>query len=263
MVSLGSGVFIGPTIAITARHVIDAFSHELEEVSIEKTPLNHRGQFCLLAIQFLDNGARAQMWEVHQVVMPQEGNSHDIVVMRVQATTQQHLEYEWKTVEIQLMPPAKGERIAAFGYHSTKVIFQETRADIKLNPFISNGFVEETHQVSRDRFNLPFPCFQTNARFDGGMSGGPVFTQEGYLCGIICSNIRASSEDENDVSYVSSLWPLMGMSVSFDREGFPPNASYPFIELFKSGFLSAVDTERVKVVVDEVSGYTTTSLKTT
>jgi hypothetical protein len=38
---------------------------------------------------------------------------------------------------------------------------------------------------------LPFPCFEIEARFDPGMSGGMVIDQAGALCGLIGRPARA------------------------------------------------------------------------
>ena len=36
---------------------------------------------------------------------------------------------------------------------------------------------------------LPFPCYHVGARFDAGMSGGPVFDEYGSLCGLVCASL--------------------------------------------------------------------------
>jgi S1-C subfamily serine protease len=199
ILSLGSGVIVGPSIALTARHVVEAFYNFLDKVSIEKTPLNHEAKFCLQAIQFLENGTKALMWDVGQIVMGQENSCTDIAVLKLNPTTQTHLDYKWRGLKVQLVPPSIGERISAFGYHSTNIHSAADEIKISVNPYTSNGLVEEVHEQKRDAFGLPFPCFRTNARFDGGMSGGPVFTANGYLCGLICSNIRPSTKEEANV----------------------------------------------------------------
>jgi hypothetical protein len=83
---------------------------------------------------------------------------------------------------------------------------------------------------------LPFPCFEVEARFDGGMSSGPVFDETGAVCGIICSGIDGAHESGAPVSYVTTIWPIFGMIINADRQGpYPRGVSYPVIELVHGG----------------------------
>jgi hypothetical protein len=59
---------------------------------------------------------------------------------------------------------------------------------------------------------LSFPCFQVNARFDHGMSGGPVFDETGCLVGVICASLPGEDGAEH-VSYVAGLAPMLDMSI--------------------------------------------------
>jgi len=246
--SLGSGIIIGSTIAMTARHVVDGFSELHEGVALEQ--LRGEGTFSLQALQFLENGTKALAWDVRQIYLNLDPGFTDIVFLRLQPTSQEHLAYEWKKVRMQLMPPRVGVTISAFGYHSTEVEVGEGRVEYTTNPYTTSGKVEEVHHERRDSYRLPFPCFRTNARFDRGMSGGPVFSEQGYLCGIICSNLPPELEDGEHVSYVASLWPSMGILVSYDRKGYEQGVSYPAMELAIGGFITAIDVEKVSVGYD-------------
>jgi hypothetical protein len=62
----------------------------------------------------------------------------------------------------------------------------------------------ERHEVSRDRVLMPFPCFQINARFDGGMSGGPLVDRSGRICGIVSRSFEGLP-----VGYAAIPWPLL------------------------------------------------------
>ena len=53
----------------------------------------------------------------------------------------------------------------------------------------------------RDRLILPTACFETSARFDPGMSGGPVSDEEGAVCGVIASGVDYDSGDPGFTSY--------------------------------------------------------------
>jgi hypothetical protein len=255
--SLGSGVIIGPTIAITARHVVDAFSRYHEGLAIEQ--LGSEGTFSLQAIQFLENGTKGLAWDVRQIYVNPDPTFTDIVFLRLQPTSNDHIKYEWKKVRMQLLPPNVGTIVSAFGYHSTSVATTESKIELDTNPYTTSGRVEEIHHERRDAARLSFPCFRTNARFDPGMSGGPVFSEEGRLCGIICSNMPPDTGDPDGehISYVSTLWPSMGILVSFDREGCAHGISYPAFELATGNFIEAVDKEKVSVSYDAATNTVT------
>jgi hypothetical protein len=59
----------------------------------------------------------------------------------------------------------------------------EGKVELTTNPYTPTGKVQEVHDERRDSGRLSFPCFRTNARYDPAMSGGPVFAEDGHLCG--------------------------------------------------------------------------------
>ena len=110
----------------------------------------------------------------------------------------------------------------------------------------------EVHEQNRDAVMLPFPCFRTNAQFDHGMSGGPIFNEAVELCGLICSGFPPS--EEGCVSYGASLWPSMATELDLPYEGFASGAKYPCIELARRGIITANDWERVMLVSEKRVG---------
>ena len=71
----------------------------------------------------------------------------------------------------------------------------------------SVGVVREIHDWRRDKVNLPFPCYRVGARFDAGMSGGPVFDEYGSLCGLVC----ASPDFSRAVGYKAVSCGIIGL----------------------------------------------------
>ena len=59
--------------------------------------------------------------------------------------------------------------------------------------------------------------------------------------------------DGSHVSYVASLWTSMGILVSYNRDGYPHDTSYPAIELASGGFLAVVDLDKVAVLDDPIT----------
>lgn len=80
------------------------------------------------------------------------------------------------------------------------------------------------------------------------MSGGPVFNDDGEVCGIICSSLPADEECNEHISYVTTLWPLMGMKIDANRDGdYPNNVVYPVLDLARDGIISAVNWRLVAI----------------
>jgi hypothetical protein len=242
-VSLGCGVIIGPRMALTARHVIEAFV----EIHTGESPTRIEGkiQMDLQVIHFIDEGSRAQQWRVRKMYFGPTLVESDLAILLLDPLTEEQLFYKWKRPFIQLLPPKVGSKISAFGYHSMEVTTTaEGRERINFNPYTTTGTVEEIHRAARDKYQLRFPCFRTNARFDPGMSGAPVFSQEGLLCGIVCSNMPPEIDDGEHASYVSVLWPMMGIHVDYAPPGEEPKLC-PLVALARTELLLPVDLDKV------------------
>lgn len=52
------------------------------------------------------------------------------------------------------------------------------------------GVVNNVYNGYRDRVMLPCPCFEVGVNFGSRMSGGPVFDEQGKICGIVSSSIE-------------------------------------------------------------------------
>lgn len=45
------------------------------------------------------------------------------------------------------------------------------------------------------------------------MSGGLVITEESQVCAIVCGSLSSSAPGEEDVFYITMLWPMMAIPV--------------------------------------------------
>jgi hypothetical protein len=126
-------------------------------------------------------------------------------------------------LQLSLTLPKPGDDIFAIGYHDLNAPtfeINETTGSSQIHPnkfkrskSLALGKVIEVYPESRDRGQLFFPCFQTDARFESGMSGGPVFNKAGYVCGIVCSSMFPTEDNPRYISHVSLLWPAMAQPV--------------------------------------------------
>jgi hypothetical protein len=90
--------------------------------------------------------------------------------------------------------------------------------------------------MRRDCALLKFSCFETNARFDPGMSGGPIWNERGFVCGVVC----ASSSSLN--SYGSLLWLALGIYVEVAPTTGGPVEKITLYDLIQRGFVGVDET---------------------
>jgi hypothetical protein len=214
---------------------------------------NHDLDFELLIFLSLDKNTRILPMRVLRVW---RSEPLDLAVIALGIPSDWPDDYRWKVPALSLLPPRCGEDVVAFGFASSELIRQEgAPSTAHLRPRSATGRVVEIHHEIRDRARLPFPCFRTNARYDGGMSGGPVISlATGHVCGVVCSSLPATTDEEEHISYVSTLWPIVGTII--DRDPTRPvgnSERIPLLQLFESNHLHARDIHHVRVIADETA----------
>ncbi len=164
--------------------------------------------------------------------------------------------------------PRVGDEITAFGYHGlsepTKVGEDGRRiVTFEQKGSFTTGRIIEIHAERRDSSMLSFPCFRTDARFDPGMSGGPVVNREGSVCGVICSSFGLASGGDDYISYASLVWPVLGTEIEVaSAEGEPVRAT-KIEELVRSGYIATDGTETQIRVQTSPSANTVVSITPT
>ncbi|MCL4382307.1 MAG: serine protease [Patescibacteria group bacterium] len=145
--------------------------------------------------------------------------------------------------------PKIGEHVLGFGYYKEQSFF--TGEIIKGRKVVSysqetaftQGFVKESFIPQRDNFHMNFPCFQTDARFEGGMSGGPIFNgSTGGVCGVICDSFGETDEHGEYTSYGSLIWPSLAINIETKMENDPSIDKLTVYEMIQRKFIRADDT---------------------
>jgi hypothetical protein len=155
--------------------------------------------------------------------------------------------------------PTTGQKITGFGYHGLAEPLQTDSANqmimtYNLRSSFSHGGIVAVHPVQRDSAMLRFPCFQTSARFDPGMSGGPVVNERGGVRGVICSSYGQQPDSSDYLSYASLLWPTLGSKIDVapaEGEAARPTA---IIDLIQSGYIASDGTEQTVKVIETEEG---------
>lgn len=211
----GSCFIAWPHMTITAKHVIEEL--------LKSDPAILGGKQCKLEYWVVQvtwdrDEHNYVVWTIDSVALSPHS---DIGIVWLKAFDNNAAQYkEWKTVPITFDPPPIGAEVRAFGLHNVRFDGSRVNADrkfehieIKCDRSISTGIVKQLHWEGRDKGMYNFPCFEVNARFEHGMSGGLVITEESHVCGIVCGSLPATCPDEENISYVSMLWPMMAIPV--------------------------------------------------
>lgn len=146
----------------------------------------------------------------------------------------------WRSPRLKVVSPNPGAPVVGFGYHSStvKITSNHEAYHLEINdePTASTSEIIEVLPNGNPFGKFTFPCFCVTARFDSGMSGGPVIDEDGSVCGIISGTY--GNIDGSYISYVTTLWPMLRTVISVNRAGnYPRDIQYPVIDLALDGLM--------------------------
>jgi hypothetical protein len=251
LVPMGTAFFAAPYLALTARHVVDEIFLRFQGC----LPWDARGDLRFgLHFGHFYPGFGLLKWDVIDYGISQ---SIDVVALIVEPERNLPPGFAWHLPRFAVLPPPLGSQLAAFGYpRSTHRLDDVGGAKIGIDPHTATGTVLEVHPRYRDTSMLPFPCLYTDARFDPGMSGGPVFNEDGRICGLVSSNLPPAVPGERHSSYVSLIWPALGLGLSINvspsRE---PTERYHLKRLADDGRMQVLDIDLVKAEAKDGSDH--------
>ncbi len=86
--------------------------------------------------------------------------------------------------------PQKGDTVLAFGFADLDVDHHCEGEDRPIRQYLYGSEAEIIEvQPADPRSSRPWPVFRVGANWPGGMSGGPVFSQEGKVIGLVSTGI--------------------------------------------------------------------------
>lgn len=230
-------------IALTAWHVIETFVHKYGAAT-------HSGNAGLYVVYESDTPTqRGELGGPLPVVSYDNSGADDICALTIELPMSPRIELPAVSVHVGI--PALGSACHALGYpHLTldgEVLRQEvdatsvTTVEYERRLAISSGQVQQIHQAGRDA-GMDYPCFQNSARFDHGMSGGPVVTGDGRVCGMVCRGWDLIEDDPLEpISFASLLAPFLELSV---LQG---SASKKLAQLDLDGVISVTGHENLDI----------------
>jgi len=240
--AVGSGVFVAPFIALTARHVLQGTWNEFEpQRRKNKYPKGkERTTHSLILIQRLYASRPATASWVIEEAWPDHHT--DIALLRVTPHDDVAKTYQWGKgfLKWQLLAPSVGTRIYAFGYPQSTAKNAPNAdngvvGDMQISLMEAN--VTKVEEFRRDNNFNDFPGFEFTPGIAGGYSGGPLFLDD-RLCGIASASGFGGG---GEVGYAAALWPLILRKIRFGL-----GDAVSILELLKLRFFEGVDVEDVE-----------------
>ena len=194
-------------LVITARHVIED-ALEIDEQGEKNNPDLWIGALYTAEPGPEDFGKTPDLLggliPAHQV---HYSESHDIALMQLNLPERHETGEKLRMPQLKLgmRIPQEGESCVGIGYHSMdwKQATESHTHEIFQSYSASKGHIGTVHLIKRDNVLMKFPCFQTDCKFVGGMSGGPVIELvNGSVIGIVCASFDMM-EGEAHISYAS------------------------------------------------------------
>lgn len=237
----GTGTFIAPYLIVSAKHVITDFWSKFTSL-----PFKNDGEmpFSILAAQF-PKGKPPIVWIVDCVSFNADT---DIVYLKVSPyiNADRYKFHSFPT--IQFNPPKEGSKLICFGYNKTTGTIKNKIIRLRAAASISQGTVTQVFGERLDSSMKPFPVLVTDAKIDGGMSGGPCFNEKGQLCGVNTSGWTFASSDEIPISYVSLIWASVGIKIKatfIKSKQLSLKDEYRIFDLCKAGYVNSLSYDQI------------------
>jgi len=241
-VASGSCFVIGPYLAVTALHVIDDFAdaHYSMKTGLGRGVLvtPKLGSFELIASHW---DSLTEAWRDFEVDQISLSKFSDFAVLRLKPRFDSSpTKYQWRPLAMHGWPVKIGENVISVGYTSHNKpdrILQAGEVE-EIGRYRAKGVVEEIYPKSRDQL-IDSPCFLSDMPINGGMSGGPVFSENGLVCGLLSSSIPPGldSVDGKHSCFSVSLWPLLGDVIELQLPHTTGCRSYSLWQLNQMGYI--------------------------
>jgi S1-C subfamily serine protease len=199
-------------LVVTARHVVEEVARILAEAS--DTSDEFCGILCICPETKPDSSTK-YVGGVLPIANVWTNNFLDIALMLVELPRHNETNELLPLGMLALSPgiPDIGNSCIGMGYSSVEwKVHQANLPEISHSYHATRGTIEENHFPGRDQ-RLNFPCFLTNARFDLGMSGGPIVSATGQVCGVICSGTEMADPAIPMISYGSLIGPALAIPI--------------------------------------------------
>lgn len=248
LIGMGTAFVCAPHLVLTARHVVDGIFERFAGC----LPHEARGQLDF-GVQFslFDAAFKKIAFDVVGYAVSPTIDVAALAIVPENPTTSSN----WPQLTLNADYPSVGDTVTGIGFPNTTTrVVPADEAKVAIAPTSMSGIVADVHHEKRDGYMLTFPCFQTNAKFPSGASGGPVLDSHRRVCGVICSGIDKADDDDH-VSYASAVWPALALALDVplgvdEPQKVPP---YTLKSIADAGRLVVHRLDRVRVVQEHGS----------
>lgn len=238
---VGTAIVIAPNLILTAKHVVEGI---WEMYHLRRS--NKQSDSALIAFQVLPGATGALWYAKNAYFSPHDA---DLVLLDIFPYSESASIHQWRKVVINFAPVRVDQVVLGFGYSGGLIqASSDNQSALRwdADPRTTQGRVIAVHHARRERGFLKFPCFEMSARTEHGMSGGPLFDDQGRLCGLICGG-GFDQDDGTAIRYGTSLWPLLlleGIKGGFEGE---PEGLFSFYQLVKRGVIAATGLDALDI----------------
>ncbi|WP_165683220.1 S1 family peptidase [Mycobacteroides abscessus] len=240
---------------VTARHVLEGRGGAIE---VQKQNAHSH-----LAILWVGSGVGHDVPTLIGGTVPvsafarHPASGSDLAIMKTKTSI-----FDFPALTLSAALPLVGTPIIGAGYpqieiKSTSGNSQRRNLNITPNLHTSSGKVLQLYKDGRDTFKdldgnfvgkLPTVCFETSARLDSGMSGGPVLDHNNTVCGVISTGLEQGSGGTQEASFVSGTPYIFMLNVRYGKDNEKITTVY---ELAKRGYVPTDESfERLRMTED-------------
>lgn len=247
LVQLGTGFTINENgLMMTASHVFtEAQKYSIRELDNEGKYYDHIEMYALLILNHREGLESQQRFGgLIRIQKAWINEEHDIALCFLEPVFIKKERFYFPKITLSSGIPKTGDIIIGVGYPDNRIEIPEDVELIKYfhkNAF-TRGEIIEIYLTGRDMGMLPFPCFHTNAQFNGGMSGGPIFNENGNVCGVVCSGLPPSEEYPEYVSYGSLIAAALTIELEIAFNGNEDTENLTLYDLIKRGYVETDET---------------------
>lgn len=187
----------------------------------------------------------------------QEGGP-DIGLCSLQPIERNGQRLSFVPLKLDLNVPMPGQIIGGYGYRlmDGTIDHESDKAleiAFKQRATLTSGRIIQVQEERRDRAMLSWPCFETNARFDPGMSGGPVFNEQGCVCGVICSSLAAPPDSsQSHYSHASLIWPSLACHMEVSTAPGVQPSNFSLYDLVRANFI-VINGDITRFFVEQIN----------